>query len=75
MTRPSRVIPDTQARAFDRAVCERLGINPEIVRAHDFRAHFDVSGDEELGELHVTLTAYIPADEILAMFNGAGRKP
>lgn len=73
MSSPARPVLDEQARAFDRAVCERLGINPAIVGEHSFNAGFTVDSGEEFGELHVTLTAHLPANEILAMFNGVKR--
>lgn len=67
MSSPTRPIPPGQDRRFGRAVCERLGIDPAIV-GDDLR--WQVIGGEELGR--ITLTAYLRADEILAMFNAAG---
>ena len=67
MSEPIR-IPKRQIRAFDRAVAERLGLDPTII-GDDFLAHWTV-GDEELGKVKASFTAYLPADEILAMFNG-----
>jgi hypothetical protein len=64
-------IPDEQAQAFNRAVCARLGIDPAIVSDHDFRADVEVDGGEKLGQVRVSFTAYLPADELLAMLNGA----
>lgn len=62
-------VPERQVRAFDKAVAERLGLDPTII-GDDFNAHWTTYGDEELGKVKVTFTAYLPADEILAMFNG-----
>lgn len=67
MSSPHRPVPDEQARAFGVAVCHRLGLDPNIVGDNiSWRV-----GDEELAP--VTLTVYLPADEVLAMFNGAGQ--
>lgn len=68
MSNPMRPIPDGQARAFGLALCERLGLDPGIVGD---RIEWKVVGDEALAP--VTLTVYLPADEVLDMFNGAGR--
>ena len=73
MSTPSRPIPDEQTRAFNLAVCKRLGIEPDIIADHNFRADFTVSSGEEFGQLNVSFTAYLPADEILGMFDRAGR--
>lgn len=68
MSNPTTPIPPAQVQAFGRAACERLGIDPAIVSADDF--HWEVVGDEDLGK--VSLTAFLPADELLEMFNTAG---
>lgn len=70
MSRPSRTIPDEQVRRFNLAVCKRLGIDPEIVAETNFKADLLVVGGEEFGRLSVSFDAYLPADEILALFNG-----
>lgn len=58
-----RPIPDEQARRFGLAVCARLGLDPAIVSE---KIEWHVNGDLA----PVTLTVYLPADEVLAMFNG-----
>jgi hypothetical protein len=66
------VIPQAQARAFDRAVAERLGMNPaEIV--DDFHVHFATDG-EEMTRVEFRGTAWLPTAEVLAMFNQAARR-
>lgn len=69
MSNPSRPIPPEQARVMHLAICERLGVDPNIV-GDDMR--WEVVGGEELGRVH--LTAYLPAEELIAMFNQAGRQ-
>jgi hypothetical protein len=59
-----RPIPDPQRRAFGLAVCKRLGLDPSIVGD---QMQWEVSGADELAP--VTLTVYLPADEVLHMFN------
>lgn len=66
MSSPIVPIPDEQALAFGRALCERLGLDPEIVGD---KVHWHIEGDEELAEIY--LKVYLPAEEVLAMFNGA----
>ncbi|MEP7738551.1 hypothetical protein ABKW28_12915 [Nocardioides sp. 31GB23] len=75
MSFPQRAVPDEQARAFDRAVCKRLGIDSAIVAEHTFSAGFEVTSGERLGKLIVSLDAYLPADEIVAVFNAATVAP
>lgn len=65
MSKPYQPVPDTQQRAFGLALCDRLGLDPAIV-GDDLR--WEVVGGEELGK--VTCTVYLPAQEILDMFNG-----
>lgn len=65
-------IPPRQDAAFQQAVAHRLGLNLEEI-SDNFRATFEVMGGEELGEVKVSFSAYLPAQEILDMFNGAGR--
>ena len=73
MSRPSMPIPDEQVRRFNHAVCERFGLDPSIIGESGFKADFQVMGGEELGKVSVSFDAYLPADEILAMFNGTAR--
>lgn len=61
-------VPPEQNRAFGLAVCKRLGLDPDVV-SEIF--HWEVAGGDDLGK--IDLTVYLPADEILAMFNQAGR--
>lgn len=68
MSNPSRPIPDAQRQAFGRALCERLGLDPSIV-SENFE--WSVVGDDDLSP--VTFTAYLPSEELVAMFNEAGR--
>lgn len=72
MSGPTRPIPTEQARAFDRAIADRLGLDLGIV-GDDFHVNFTVTGGDDLGKLSVSFSAYLPADEILEMFNGAAR--
>ena len=57
----SHPIRREQLRAFDLAVCKRLGLDPEEVSNINFETH---------GE-HATLsiTAHLTTDEVLLMFN------
>lgn len=65
---PSRYVPPAQTTAFHRAICERLGIDPALVSESDF--HVEMMGGEELSP--VTLTAFVPTEDLIAMFNAAG---
>lgn len=66
----AHVIPRRQVRAFDKAMAERLGLNLDEI-GDDFHVHFNTQG-EETTEVKVMITAYLPTDEVLAMFNEAG---
>lgn len=68
MSAPYRLVPDEQVRTFGLAICERLGLDPNIVGE---RIDWAVVGGDGLAP--VTLTVYLPADEVLAMFNGEAR--
>ena len=72
MSAPTVPIPTRQSAAFNRAVAERLGLDPSVITRDNFRADVEVVSDEELGKVSVSFTAYLPADELLAMFNAAG---
>jgi hypothetical protein len=62
--------PKMQVRAFDKAMAERLGLDPgEII--DDFRVGFTTDGD--MTRVTFKGSAYLPTDEVLAMFNGAGQ--
>ena len=65
MSSPIVPVPNTQVRYFGLAVCERLGLDPAIVSD---KIDWKVT-EEDLAP--VTFTVYLPADEVLAMFNGA----
>lgn len=56
-------LPDEQALTFGRAVCHRLGIDPSIVGAGSLSV--DVAPNNEFGA--VSLTAYLPAEELLSL--------
>lgn len=63
----SIIIPQRQVRAFDLAMAKRLGLDPaEII--DDFHANFETDGDH--AKVTFSGTAYLPTDEVLAMFNG-----
>jgi hypothetical protein len=60
-------IPRRQVRAFDLAMAKRLGLDPtEIV--DDFTVHFETN-DEDMSKVTFTGTAYLPTEEVLAIFN------
>jgi hypothetical protein len=73
MRAPRQYVPLEQSIAFNRAIAERLGLDPAIISGNDFRADIEVMGGEELGKVSVSFTAYLPADELVEMFNTAGR--
>lgn len=54
-----------ESRAFHVAVCERLGIDPNVVQESDFNV--EVTAGDELGR--VSLTAWLPAEELMALMN------
>jgi hypothetical protein len=63
---PRAYVPTEQQRAFELAVAEYLGIDP---------TRFVMKGCETTGEDgHVDLRAFVPAKDILFMFNN-GRVP
>ncbi|HEX8489312.1 MAG TPA: hypothetical protein VF642_12260 [Propionibacteriaceae bacterium] len=61
-----RPVPKAQDRRFGLAVCERLGLDPALVKSP---LDWEVVGGEPYGQIHFTV--HLPAEEILAMFNGA----
>lgn len=61
MAAPTRPVPDAQQRAFELAVAERLGIDPES-------AVFDTWRVED-GHAFVQLKHILDPDELLEMFN------
>lgn len=61
------VVPERQVRAFDKAMAVRLGFDAEEI-VDDFYANFTTDGD--MTRVTFTGTAYLPTDEVLAMFNG-----
>lgn len=67
-------VPQRQADAFQVWVADRLGLDPQTI-SDDFHATFEIMGDDELAKVSVTLTAYLPAAEVLAAFNQAGEQP
>lgn len=62
----TRPITPEQRKNFGLALCERLGLDPKIVNE---RIDWYVAGDEEFGK--IALTVYLPAQEILDLWNGA----
>lgn len=56
-------VPDEQTLAFGRAVCRRLGIDPRLVDAGSLSVDVPAGGDQGA----ITLTAYLPADELLLL--------
>lgn len=70
MSQPMRPVPDEQTRSFNVALAERLGLDPKIIAESKFKADWTVVGGEEFGKVSVSFDAYLPATEILAMFNG-----
>lgn len=72
MAQPIR-IPPRQASAFDMAIARRLGLDPsQIFR---FNAGFDTSTGvaDDQTEVKVSFSFSMPTDEVLELFNGAGR--
>lgn len=67
MSSPYRPVPNKQVQAFGLAICERLGIDPNLVGE---QFHWEVTDGEELGR--VDLSVYLPAQELLDMFNASG---
>lgn len=67
MSNPMTPVPDEQARAVQLALCERLGLDPAEV------SH--IGWEAVAGETHakLTVTAYLPENEVREMFNAAGR--
>lgn len=61
MTAPARPVPSAQQRAFELAVADRLGIDPETAVLEGWRV--------EDGFGTVTLHHVIDPDELLEMFN------
>lgn len=74
MSTPTRPIPNHQSRAFNLAMCERLGLDAAEV-VGDFRADWVVTGDDEYAKVSVSFTTWVPAAELIAMFNSAGAAP
>lgn len=68
-----QLVPEAQSQAFNVALCERLGLDPAIVSGRDFRANLTVVAGEDLGEVNLSFKVYLPAEDLMAMFNGAGR--
>jgi hypothetical protein len=58
-------IPSEQSKRFDLALAKRLGMNPEEV------TRIDVECDDR--DARLTIHAYLPAAEVVEMFNAAGR--
>ena len=56
-------VPDEQTLAFGRAVCLRLGIDPSLVDAGSLSVDVPAGGDQGA----ITLTAYLPAEELLTL--------
>lgn len=65
---PRRVVPDAQQQAFNRAMVERLGLDPSIIEGSSLRVGFTTMEDDTA--VSVSLVAHLPTDEVLAMFNG-----
>jgi hypothetical protein len=67
------IVPQRQVRAFDLAMAKRLGLDPEKI-TDGFTASFRTGKgeDNDMAEVTFSGTAYLPADEVLAMFNDAG---
>lgn len=71
-------IPRPQVTAFNLAMAKRLGLDPaEII--DDFHANFKTGAantpDGDMTKVTFSGSVYLPTDEVLAMFNGAGREP
>lgn len=58
-------VPRRQDEAFQLAMCKRLGLNPDEV------GPFQVQSDGE--HARVTVTAFLPEQEVREMFNAAGK--
>lgn len=63
------LVPPKQMTDFRAALVERLDLNPETVVADSIDV--DVNGGEGTG--FVTVKFALPADELIRMFNEAGR--
>lgn len=66
MSAPTRPVPTDQQVAFELAVAERLGIDPQTASMNAWRV------DEEGGR--VTLDFFLDGDELLEMFD-TGKSP
>lgn len=69
MTVTTKSVSEEQRR-FGLAVCERLGLDPSIV-VDDLRA--TAWGGDDLSP--VTLTVYLPTDDVIRMMLDAGVRP
>ena len=65
MSAPRIPVPDERRRRFGLGLCERLGLDPAMV-GEEFS--WEVNGDDDLAP--VTFTVYLPAADVLAMWNG-----
>lgn len=66
MSGVSQIIPSAQAAAFDLALCERIGVSPDLV------TNISAEVNDQAGLARVVVTLHLPADDVVAMFNAAG---
>lgn len=61
-------VPPEHSQAFLRAVAIRLGLNPDEVRVRNVM----ISGGEP--DATISVTAWLPADEVMDLFNKAANE-
>jgi peroxiredoxin len=69
-TRPTSSVPEHQQRAFEKALAERLGIDPETAVLDGWTVE---GGEEPAGRVRITFL--IDGDELLEMFNTGKARP
>lgn len=68
-TSSSHPVSSRQSEAFRRAMIDRLGVDEEMVVDGSVSTEWDPASEYA----KVTLTVAVPTDEVIAMFNEAGK--
>lgn len=69
MSDPDIIVPDTQHQRFMLMLCERLGLDPKMVRADGLEVR--MTSGVPLASISIEL--FLPTDEVVDLFNAAGR--